>query len=125
MYFTGKGKGRLESKLNEKKEDSASTSRIEEPTTEIVTTEIVTLTIRNKAMQKFSFDQLSAAADNFKNIVGHGGFGGVYLGFLQPEQVCESFFFLILNILFIALNVIFLSSTYCTFLQYFINRTDC
>ncbi|RHN60851.1 putative protein kinase RLK-Pelle-RLCK-VIIa-1 family [Medicago truncatula] len=70
------GKGKLESKVNKKKEDSASTY-----------TEPVKLNIRNEAIQKFCFDELSAATDNFKNIVGQGGFGGVYLGMLQTKQV--------------------------------------
>lgn len=82
LYFTGKGKGKLESEVNKKKEDSASTSRIEEHTTEIVT-----LNIRNEAIRRFCFDELRAATDNFKNIVGQGGFGGVYLGLLQTKQV--------------------------------------
>lgn len=97
MYFTGKGKGKgkekVESKVNKKKEDSASTSRI------------VTLNLGNEAIRKFCFDELSVATDNFSNIVGQGGFGKVYGGYLlQTKQVCEIiFFFFILNILLVKL----------------------
>jgi len=79
LCFTGKRK---------KKEDSASTSRIDE----IIATEIVTLNLRNKAIQKFSFHDLIVATDNFKirYLLGQGGFGNVYRGDLFPKnQVCK------------------------------------
>ncbi|RHN60866.1 putative protein kinase RLK-Pelle-RLCK-VIIa-1 family [Medicago truncatula] len=70
---TGKEKEKIESEVNKKKEDSAST-------------EIV---IRNEVIRKFSFDDLNDATEGFKirYFAGQGGFGKVYKGLLPTKQV--------------------------------------
>jgi serine/threonine protein kinase len=85
FYYVLQERKRKTKKLNPK--DSASTSRIDE-----LTMEIVTSNLRNEAIHKFCFDELIVATDNYKsrNIVGQGGFGKVYRGKLVPtNQVCK------------------------------------
>lgn len=76
------GNGNMESRVNAENDE--------------VAVELMNLTLNDgvsgePSVQKFSFDELIAATDNFRSssVLGQGGFGTVYKGYLPKQKVCK------------------------------------